>query len=593
MLLNRAFELIEPKPIVPPSEWAKENIYFPSEITNYAGKFNLNLNPFIQKPLDSVVDINTKRVILNFASQVGKTTIQSILSIWLAIHRSQPQLWVFPTSSLATSFSKERLQKLMANCDAIKPYLPDNQKDHFTNLSMMLKCCTISLTGSNQPHLVKSRPIGNLFIDEQDSIKHEHSDHSGSVSLAIERTKSFDNSLIVMASTPSIESNTGELIADNFRQSNQQYFHVACLDCGHLAPIDFSNEEKFHVVWDRIKDATNKTDVNKACLSARIKCPKCGSLFNDEQKHQMLLHPNSQWIAENPNGNDGWEGFHANSLMSAWIKIGEGVRQFYQAKGSVNALRGFTNGFLAQTFYHTTEEAPDAINLTDLESEYEKGQIPPKCQTICLVDVQKYEFKVVVLAKDETGCFFIIDWIPDSMGFNQIQEISDRYKCEHTLIDARFNTQVILKECESRNWIPSRAFQTMTGFFDMQPISPEVGRKEKYGKKIYEFRWNKLEFSRQFFRMRNGEQGNFFLYKNAEYELKKELCAEVEIQTEDKKTGRTKYIIKKIYSHEHASDNTCLGISFFNFLNGQKPIENKVDEKPINKKPIIISGTSL
>jgi hypothetical protein len=585
MLTNRAFELLAPKPIQLPSEWAEENIYLPAEITNHAGKFNCDLNPYIKAPLDSIADINTKRLVLMFATQAGKTTIQSILSIWLAIHRSQPQLWVFPSSSMATAFSKERLQKIMRNCDALKSYFPENEKDHFTNLSMMFKCCTISLTGSFAENAVSSRPVGNLFIDEQDCIKNEHANSAGSVSLALERVKSFgENSLVVMASSPTVESQSGELIADNFKDTNQNHFHVCCLKCEHLAPIDFSNEEKFHVVWEREKDSQGITDINKACNSARLKCPKCGELFTDSEKHQMMLHPKSKWIEANPKGREGWIGFHASSLMSTWVKMADGVRQFYQAKNSVNQLRAFTNGFLAQTFYHTTSDEVDAVDLSNLESEFEKGQMIPNAQHIVLCDVQKYSFPTIVLARDEAGCFFVVDWQVAS-GFNDIAAIQERYEAEFVLMDCRFNTGTILEECFNRNWIPARAFKTMTGFYDMQPVNPDVGKKEKYGKRIFEFRWNKQNFTREWFSHRSGATGNFFLYRYSEFELKKELCSEVEVELQDKRTGKTKWEFRKTYAHEHASDNVCLGIAFFNFLKAEQYVPKS--KKPVDKKPSI------
>lgn len=134
-----------------------------------------------------------------------------------------------------------------------------------------------------------------------------------------------------MVSTPTIKD--ASRIEQAFLEGDQRYYYVPCPSCGHMQILRWKN-----LVFDPKK-------LTEACY----KCEKCGDLWHDWQKDQILSK--GKWIAHHPE-NKKIASFHLSSLYSphGWTSWTEIARDFLNSKDDPSRLQVWTNTKLAETW---------------------------------------------------------------------------------------------------------------------------------------------------------------------------------------------------------------------------------------------------
>jgi len=584
-LTDKALEIFTPKGAQTVSEWASENIVIPSSISNFGGRYQ-NINKYTEEPLNRAGEIGCERLVLCYGTQCSKTISQALILLHSVATNPRPSMVVFPSADLGRRYSIDRLQKIIEASPSLHEYLPESGDD-YTNMNMRLKPCTISIVGAGVPSSLSSASIGCLIVDEVDQLPDSHTNTNGSLSLCLQRTKMYGhNATTVLASTPTCASESGETIWDQFLLTDQRYYEIPCLECGALNKVHFSDTSKFHVVFDTSKDEQGIIDVKTAMDTARLKCPACGSTFNDSQKHSMINDDRAKWVSNNPNGYKGWYGYNAHTLLNSMVTMAEGVRLFLASKESTNQLQSFINNYCAEPYIHTVDDAPNPIDLDNIQSEYEQGAIIKDALYFVACDVQMLYIPAVVIAQTPDGTQHLVDW-QECGGFNDVAELQRKYNAEQVIIDAGYNSKVVYKECHDRGWIPCRGFAQMQVFYDFVNLDIEQGKASKYSRKrVYQMNINKEHYAREFFRHRSGFTGAFYIYKNAPYELKRQLCSEVEVSRTNKQTGREQFSFRQIYKNNHALDAVVYAQAFIDYFKGHNITKQKAagKRKPINER---------
>lgn len=305
-----------------------------------------------------------------------------------------PILLVQSSMEAARSFSKNRMQPLLEDCPALVRHKTEDRHD-FASAEMRLDNCSIYLQGAGNPAQLASRPIRYLLADEIDKWPDESKREADSLSLAMERVKTFRNHKIILASTPTLASGP---IWQAFLHGDQRRFFVPCPHCGTY----------FVLKWDQVK-WPDSDDAQTVMDGTFLECPHCSGQITERHKHAMLAA--GEWIAENSAAPEDRRSYHLSELYSPWTTWGSLAAKFIRAtkaakSGDTGALHNFVNSSLAEPWEERQRSAKDENDIRSLEIDLETGLVP--ADTVALtagIDTQDNGFWLTIWA-----------WGPDLTG---------------------------------------------------------------------------------------------------------------------------------------------------------------------------------
>jgi phage terminase large subunit GpA-like protein len=206
-----------------------------------------------------------------------------------------------------------------------------------TKLVKIFRGAMLKFGGANSGASLRSMPIQNLILDEEESYNNCIDDEGSPSQIAIVRTTNFINRKIFRLSTPLIKETSK--IEPLYQAGTRERYHVPCPFCKHT---DYMRH-------DRIK-YTKLPNGNVDYKSIGLVCTACGALIEERYKEEMLA--NGQWIAENPDAE--YPSFHLSILLSpiGFFSWKEYVREWEKASSSndENLLRVFYNTRMGETY---------------------------------------------------------------------------------------------------------------------------------------------------------------------------------------------------------------------------------------------------
>ena len=431
-------------------EWAEDEIILTRRQTENPGPYSTLLTPYIREPLNSIADPEVTDLCLCFGSQTSKTTAMMIGAAWRMVNNPVPTIWVMPSEHLARSFSENRWQPMVDDCDKLRALKPSNVH-RFKTLEQQFRDCTLTFIGSNSPANLASRPAGLLIMDETDKFAVSTKREAGAVALAENRTKSYTNALRIKSSTPTTLD--GE-IWQSFMQGDQRYYYVPCPHCSAMQRLVWSQ-----VKWDesaRIDQTIWNEDQVRA--TAYYECEHCKQKITDGHKTRMLR--SGEWRAVNPNAARGRRSYHLNSLYAPWrsCSFGELAIVFLRQKASLIGLQDFVNGALAEPWIDDAEKQEE-VKAT--ASDYLSGDAWEETEFSAMtVDVQ-----------DAGGRHFwavIRDWAKDGRSrgrwagrvesWDDLERIREEQKIRPpcVFIDSAFATREVYYACCRFGWVALR-----------------------------------------------------------------------------------------------------------------------------------------
>ena len=144
----------------------------------------------------------TRKITIMASPQVGKTAaLKSICGYYLA-EEPTPVLWLLPSKSLAVSFSRERVSRLLMDTTVLRGlYTPGSRDGQDAILYKAFhNGSSLALAYAGAPSQVAARPIRVLLADEVD--RYPMISEGSPLSLAYQRTNTYRNSLIVQCCSP-------------------------------------------------------------------------------------------------------------------------------------------------------------------------------------------------------------------------------------------------------------------------------------------------------------------------------------------------------------------------------------------------------
>lgn len=386
--LKETISVLAPPPRLTVSDWADEHRRLDSQSSAEPGRWYTSRAEYQRGIMDACSDPTISEVVVMAGAQLGKT--ETLLNvIGYHIHHSPcPILYLMPTVEMAQSFSKDRLTAgLLRSTPSLRDKVRDPRSRDSGNTTQhkVFPGGAISLTGSNAPSTLSSRPIRLVCCDEIDRYPPSSGTEGDPIALAKKRSATYWNRKLILTSTPTTKG--ASRIEMAYEESDQRQYHVPCKHC----------EEPQVLRWAQVKWESDQPE------TAAYVCEHCGVLWSESDRLWSVR--NGQWIARKPT--NGVAGFHISALYSPWATLKEIVQDFIRVHKNPEQLRVFVNTTLAEPY----EEQGEAVDAFFLSQRTEN--LSPIPDDILLIvkgaDVQDSRVEVTTLgiARDDEA--FVLD----------------------------------------------------------------------------------------------------------------------------------------------------------------------------------------
>lgn len=473
------------------TEWSDENRQLSGVASHEEGQWRTSRFPFLKRIQDLLSSHDpTQQVVVMKGAQLGFTELALNWMYYTVEYSPAPMLYVQKTIEDVRVFVKQRFDPGTETMPGIGERIgnPANGKRGRSGgasvRTKMFPGGMLRFGGANSASSLRSMPIQNLCLDEEDAYELDIQSEGSPSELAIVRTRNFPNRKVYRLSTPTLKETS--VIEPLFEQGTKERFYVPCPHCQNMDWIR----------WSNIKYETGKSKFNPT--KVYLVCEHCKEHIEEHHKTWMLT--NGKWVAEEPDAE--YPSFHISSLYSPYgfYSWKDAVKTWIKATHNHDdaLLKTFINTVLGETW---SEESVvvKASRLEERKMEYD-AEVPKEVVVLtCGADVQKdrIEMEVVGFGKN------LESWGIDYKVFLGDTERSEVWKqfdmallkqYQHgtgqmipiaiTGVDSGFRTKVVYEFCKlrfHRNIFPVKGDSGWgKGYLD-RPRAPN-----KYG--VYAFR---------------------------------------------------------------------------------------------------------
>ncbi|WMJ88875.1 phage terminase large subunit family protein [Anaerocolumna sp. MB42-C2] len=373
-LFRMIVKFMSPPPILKVSDWADNYRILSAGASAEPGKWNTSRAEYQREIMDAVNDNECVEIIIMSSAQVGKTEIILNIIGYYIDYDPSPILVIQPTDSMAETFSKDRLSKMIRDTPALSDKISSakSRDSENTILHKTFPGGHITMIGANAPSGLASRPIKILLCDEVDRYPKSAGTEGDPVDLAEKRTTTFWNKKIVKVSTPTIKN--ASRIEIDYNESSKEKWNVACPCCGQYQPFE----------WGRLRFS-----------DVKMKCKYCEEYFSEVEWKQQP----GKWIAENDNRKV--RGFHLNEMASPWKSWNDIIKDYqkawktYKKTRNPESLKVWINTSLGET-WEEKGEAADEDTLISRRETY-TADLPEGVLIITAgIDVQDDRFELEI-----------------------------------------------------------------------------------------------------------------------------------------------------------------------------------------------------
>jgi len=533
---NREINAYRPIVRLSPVEWCQKNMVLDKKTTNYPGKYNPNLTPFVIPIMNISENQAVEEIVLMFASQVSKTVMMVGLALQSLAQNEGSHLWVMDSSDKAIKMiSKQRFKPTLDSCQILKESLIlDGGKESLKHYNFTR--ATISFVGANSPGQLASDSIKRIFADEIDKYPAEFTSEAGAVQLLRSRTKAFKfDKKMFWACTPTTEE--GNIYLEFTSTTHQYYYFVPCPNC-----LEFQLLEDNQLKTLKELEYSPETE-DEILKQTYYECKHCNKVIRERHKPEMLR--NGEWRTK-----DGEElkpnrkiAFQLSSLYSPFVSFGAYNLERLKCKDNPILLRDFANSWQGLP-YKERSLSVDKEGLEGRLSLHKKGIVPKQARIVVgSIDCQKDHYYCQRIAFGYKYKAWVIDWCK----VQTLKEADDYFRCEmlsndgqkiyktkKVAIDAGYEPADVYLWCllnqeNTDLYIPVLGARTkMQKNFTAGQIlydMPSFNRKIR----VYRATVNTNVYKEMIYDRLNrkpNSNGSFNLYRNPEKDLCKQLTAE-------------------------------------------------------------------
>jgi phage terminase large subunit GpA-like protein len=369
-----SLQKLKPPEQITVSEWAEKYRVLDSKTSGMPGPWRNSVTPYLIGIMDEFNNPQTEQIVFVKPTQVGGTEALQNMVGYIVDQDPAPTMIVYPTDTLGKSISENRLQPMLMLSPALKKKFKPFSS---TDMELQFEDMYLSLAGSNSPSQLASKAIKYLMMDETDKYPGASKKEADPISLARERTKTFFDSKIFYASTPTLQS--GHIWKLLMACDIEKHYFVPCPHCG----------EKIEFIFQNLKFNSDKSlsHADRAA-GAYYVCQECGCIITDAQKPQMLR--SGEWrVVKNNTEYVKKVGFWLNTLYSPFVRFSEVALEFLESKDDSEKFQNFVNSWLAEP-WEDTKLKTNADMVLERQTEVEEFIVPDWCKLLTGgVDVQE------------------------------------------------------------------------------------------------------------------------------------------------------------------------------------------------------------
>ena len=372
--IHKAVQVLRPVERVTVSRWAEANRVLPDS-NSIPGPWRNSVTPYLVEIMDAFSDEMVEEIIFVKPTQVGGTSAMENMLASAIAQDPAPAMCVYPSDDLAERTVESKLDPMIKSCKALaaKYRVNDSKK-----LALKFADMTVWLTGANSPADLASTNIRYLFMDEVDKFPGASKKEADPVSLAKERTKTFFNRKIFMASTPTLK--TGHIWKAKEAADVEKHYFVPCPHCGAFIELKFAQ-----IKWPSKEDVPESAD--RAEMATYV-CQDCGCVITDQDKGKMLAAGRWKPVrqkTQHPKSVAFW----MNTLYSPFTRFSDIAREFMRSKDDPELLHNFANSWLAEP-WEDTKLKTNADMVMERQTETPEWALPPWTKLVTGgIDVQE------------------------------------------------------------------------------------------------------------------------------------------------------------------------------------------------------------
>ena len=309
--IYNAIQVLRPVERLTVSEWAAKYRVLPDG-NAIPGPWSNSVTPYLVEIMDAFSDDMVEEIVFVKPTQVGGTSAMENMLGSLIAQDPAPAMVVYPSDDLAERTTESKLEPMVKSCKVLADKW---RKNDSKKLALKFSDMTVYLTGANSPADLASTNIRYLFLDEVDKFPGASKKEADPVSLARERTKTFFNRKIFMASPPTLK--TGHIWKAKEAAEAEKHYFVPCPHCGQYIELKFGC-----LKWPSKDDVPENTD--RAEMAVYV-CQACGAVITDQDKGKMLRAGRWQAVKQRTK-NPKSVAFWLNTLYSPFTRFSDIAR---------------------------------------------------------------------------------------------------------------------------------------------------------------------------------------------------------------------------------------------------------------------------
>ena len=582
--IKKSLELLKPPEELTVSEWAGKYRFLDERSSSMPGKWKNEMTPYLVGIMDEFNNYQTEKIVFCKCTQLGGTEALNNMICFSVAQDPAPMMIVYPTSELADSVVEQRIKPMLKASKETRKHFKErnsNKKElQFDNMY-------ISIVGSNSPSELASRPIRYLFLDEVDKYPNESKKEADPISLAVERTKTFNNRKIYMCSTPT--TRTGHIWEEKEKADIEKHYFVPCPHCGEFIELKFSQ-----IRWP---DDNEKLSAADKAEFAQYICQECGSTINDSDKMEMLQKGEWRTVKENTKFTK-TVAFWINTLYSPFTRFSQIAKAYLIAKDDTEALHNFTNSWLAEP-WEDTKLKTNAETVMERQTDLPEFVVPEWTRLLTAgVDVQETSLYYIVRAWGEylTSQLVTRGQVTSFKDIERIMNL-EYMKTDGTvklvdlcLIDSGDQTDEVYDfAAMNSEWcLPSKGTSTMLSYYKLSSVNKTSSKA--YGMTLALVDGGKYKDMIAGRMKRENGTGSWMVFDGIDLEYCTQVTAEHKI-TEKGGGGklRTRWVQKTSHADNHYLDCEVYGMAAADILGVRSLFLQDNNPAPVARDPVVNS----
>lgn len=582
--IKKSLELLKPPEELTVSEWAGKYRFLDERSSSMPGKWKNEMTPYLVGIMDEFNNYQTEKIVFCKCTQLGGTEALNNMICFSVAQDPAPMMIVYPTSELADSVVEQRIKPMLKASKETKKHFKERNS---TKKELQFDNMYISIVGSNSPSELASRPIRYLFLDEVDKYPNESKKEADPISLAVERTKTFNNRKIYMCSTPT--TRTGHIWEEKEKADIEKHYFVPCPHCGEFIELKFSQ-----IRWP---DDNEKLSAADKAEFAQYICQECGNVINDSDKMEMLQKGKWETVKENTKFTK-TVAFWINTLYSPFTRFSQIAKAYLIAKDDTEALHNFTNSWLAEP-WEDTKLKTNAETVMERQTDLPEFVVPEWTRLLTAgVDVQETSLYYIVRAWGE----YLTSQLVTRGQVTSFRDIERIMNLEYTkpdgtvklvdlcLIDSGDQTDEVYDfAAMNSEWcLPSKGTSSMINYFKLSSVNKTSSKA--YGMTLALVDGGKYKDMIAGRMKRENGTGSWMVFDGIDLEYCTQVTAEHKI-TEKGGGGklRTRWVQKTSHADNHYLDCEVYGMAAADILGVRSLFLQDNNHAPVARDPVVNS----